>query len=192
MISLKIEPSISREERNTSTLSEIQRGTVCLNFTLNRQARSNWCWASIAEACEKYLFGKVVTQNDLAYKFQSYKKKSALPNSEESNRQESLEKVLTFLSCYSHWNPGRPNLERIDQEIRSYKPIFLSLDWKNSGSHFVALTGCSLERNEIRIDDPLHGSSWQNFDLFPQTYRSEGTVWRNTYWVSESLLPKYQ
>ncbi len=189
MLLLRVEPSGAVAEcyNVSKTVSGVVPKSWHLNFRLNRQLHSNWCWASIGEACSKQ-FGKFAySQRELAAHFFSKKYPSLSEIELELDEEASLDEILRLTGCFSHWSPGRPSFERIQSEIVSNRPVFLSLEWNRSGIHYLCIIGFDAERREIFLDDPSFGPSCQDFDSFPKDYRSAGGVWCCTFWVSPSV-----
>ena len=94
-----------------------------------------------------------------------------------------LEDALFHVGCTASWTPGRPALRDIASEIAAGRPVCVCLQWQGGDAHYVVLTGCT-GSGELMVEDPLHGASLQQFEAFPQTYRSAGTVWRGVYWTA--------
>ncbi|MGJ4748006.1 papain-like cysteine protease family protein [Leptospira sp. SA-E8] len=184
MFSIKIEPPNALSECYSPPLEqENDKDLYCLEFNLKRQTYPNWCWASIAEACGRYFRLGKYTQRQFVLSYFSGQSPDLVSGIETSDRQARLDEVLKEVGCFSHWSFGRPTFERIYHEIKAKRPVFVSLEWKLSGCHYVAISGCAFEKKEILIDDPASGPSWQSFHSFPLKYRNKGAVWQGTYWV---------
>jgi len=157
-----------------------------LDLVVERQALGNWCWAAIGAAFADYYRGAPQTQHGVASGLLGYDCSGSGADpalSARCNVMAMLDAVLERLGCFSHWSPGKPALERIEAEIDAGRPIALSIDWRSGGSHYVAVTGCSVEAGDVYVADPLHGPSVQAFATFPHQYRGGG-YWRGTYWTA--------
>jgi len=123
------------------------------------------------------------TQHDIAVAVLSERTEGELMAPSQINTVASLEDALRHVRCTASWSPGRPSLREIASEIAAWRPVCVCLQWQTGDAHYVVLTGCAAETGELTVEDPLHGRSLQNFNAFPKTYRSAGTVWRGVYWT---------
>lgn len=188
---LRIEPPESRKE-SYSDISK-SRALKChaqvLNFVMQSQKLSKWCWAAISASLEDYYGTLHLSQHEVAsailgFDCSSYQEKPEV--AVRCNQYAMLDEALRLVGCYSHWSPGRPTFERIQAEIDCGRPVCPCIEWHSGGCHYVAVIGYYTDTGEIYIKDSLHGSSVQAFSQFPNTYRMSGGVWQGTFWTYPS------
>jgi hypothetical protein len=156
--------------------------TGFIPFVLQRKERSNWCWAAIAVSLGDYYGMGRFTQCGVAAAVLGTSTEADSDAIDLSNRTASLEDALLCVGCHVSWSPGRPALHDIAADIVHGRPVCVCLQWRSGDAHYVVLTGCT-DHGELTVEDPLHGSSLQQFGDFPNTYRCAGTVWRGVYWT---------
>jgi hypothetical protein len=177
---------------SASRPADVERSARFLPVQLQRQAQSNWCWASIAASLGRYYGTRRVEQHDVASALlgedcSAFSSDPALAL--RCNVCAMLDDALRWVGCFSHWSPGRPSFARIRVEIEAGRPLALSVNWHHGGSHFLLVTGYCRDTEELQVDDPLHGTTLQRYADFPQNYRTVGGVWRGTYWTCPPDLP---
>ncbi|MEM9556465.1 MAG: papain-like cysteine protease family protein [Acidobacteriota bacterium] len=156
-----------------------------LDLVVERQQRSQWCWAAIGASLARFYRTGSWSQREIASEV--FGVGSCEPKSADSwDRCATLDDVLRRVGCFSHWSPGRPTFERVQSEIAAGRPLCLGLAWSDGGNHYVVVRGAFAARRELSVDDPLHGPSIQHYDSFPMGYRGGG-VWRETYWTVSGL-----
>ena len=160
--------------------------TSVLDFVIQRQKLSKWCWAAIAASLGNYYRTSYLQQHEVAsrmLKFDCSRFHESTSVATHCNQCAMIDEALRISGCYSHWSPGRPTFDRIQSEIDVGQPICLRLEWYKGGFHYLVLIGYYNETGEIYVDDPLHGSSVQVFENFPSSYRGTGGIWRETFWT---------
>lgn len=161
-------------------------GGRVLDCIVERQEMKNWCWAALGVSAARYYHIGDLRQPDLVRFLPDMDRRSDETEANfhvRTNVCMGLKQVLESLGCFSHWSPGRPTLERIAFEIDASRLLAMCIEWRGRGSHYVFITGYDLDRGEIHVEDPLFGSSVQEYDRFPAFYHHEGGIWRDTYWT---------
>lgn len=179
-------PRAAREGRSGPPAGPPENAARHLAIRIERQARSNWCWAAIAASLGRYYETSDWSQERVAQAVLDDRSGTAAGSA--PNSEARLNDALTLVGCYSHWSPDRPAFARIRTEIDAGRPVCVRIAWRDGGSHFVVVTGYVTTPQEIHVDDPAAGPTLQSMRDFPGGYRGRGAYWRETYWtgVAES------
>ena len=187
---------IEHEDATASCIGEgpaaLFRGgeEVVLDLAMERQALERWCWAAIAVSLSAYYHSKTISQHDVAtlalgFDCSGFSGNEALK--ERCDINFSLDKVLELLHCFSHWSLGKPHFERVQFEIANGRPVCCRINWYKGDAHYVLIKGYNMHREEIYLEDPLHGSSAIRYHDFPAKYKVSGGAWTETYWTMRHL-----
>lgn len=184
---LRIEPRGARKESYSGVVRDqgAGAGIVVLDFLMQRQELSKWCWAAISVSLGRYYGVARWQQHGVAgalMGFDCSRFREEPRVRARCNKYAMLDEALQLAGCYSHWSPGRPTFERIRAEIDAGRPVCLQIEWRRGGMHYAVVIGYDAG-GELYVEDPLHGPSVQPFEKFPGGYRKGGGVWRGTYWT---------
>ena len=162
-----------------------------INFAMEEQCHSNWCWAAVAASVAAY------------YDRGTYKKQcniAALELAREdccsySCGAEDVECNLTNVFA-SPLNRVRclERLERFKQatpsevleELEAGRPICVRTLWPDGSAHFLAIVGCWSDTDGtpmLALDDPFWGRSEYSYDRFSTHYQLVGGKWNDTYYT---------
>ncbi|WP_372394262.1 papain-like cysteine protease family protein [Azospirillum sp. HJ39] len=151
-------------------------GLCLLPLQVERQRRSNWCWAAIAAAVASwYGHERRWTQEEIAATMGQ--------GGTGDDREELLGNVLAMVDCFSHWSPGRPTIARLAAEIGAGRPVGIRIARASGAGHYVLVSGCDPQTGELMIDDPLTGPCLYRFCEFPRREDGRGSVWAETIWT---------
>ncbi len=175
---------------------------LILDFQMEPQKRSRWCWAAIAAAMGQFYQTSRWTQDQVAGALLGFdcsalegaqsdqdSEAALLGQSDAYNVNRKLDEALKFTNSYSHWSLGKPLFERIQLELDAGRPPCVRIEWYNGGAHYIVVVGYNAHTQEIFIEDPRAGFSRQRFASFPREYGNDGGVWTETFWTVAAAMP---
>lgn len=142
----------------------IAEGRLSRDLPLERQKRTNWCWAAIGAALARH-FGDgeasqcAVVQKTLAPPGVDC---CATPEARECNRVERISKVLAALGIARLADPPQPQaglaLADIQADIARDRPVICAMTGGGC-HHFVLIVGWAMigDMPFVMIDDPAVG-----------------------------------
>jgi|APFre7841882654_1041346.scaffolds.fasta_scaffold51768_1 hypothetical protein len=166
--------------------SELGCGLKRLNFLMQKQQKSCWCWAATAVSVsgffnpntnwtQCFLVNAVLGRDDCCLD----------RSGEDCDKTEILDIALKRTGNYQSWKKGA-NTADIKQEILANRPLCAHISWADGGGHFVAITGfhsdLNTDLNRIYVSDPFFGDSNVDVTTFLARYKGDGT-WDETIWV---------
>jgi hypothetical protein len=157
-----------------------------IDFIMQRQEMSNWCWAAIAASIGDYFQTSHLNQREIAsqildFSCAAFREDTSLAS--RCNQSAMLDDALRLVKGYSHWSPGRPAFKQVQAAIDRGCPVCPCIEWHRGGFHYVVIIGYAADTNEVYVEDSLHGPSVQRFAQFPKTYRATGGGWHGTFWT---------
>jgi len=157
------------------------RGADSLDFVMQPQMQSQWCWAATSSSISKF-FEPTSTWTQCAVASACLGQTCCNPAPSSScNVKGQLEQALghTGNLNHHHWNP-LPQPE-IEQELSAGRPVCCHIQWIGSGDgHFVAVVGYDNANDDVDVADPLYGDSMVPYPTFVANYRGNG-AWDYTY-----------
>jgi hypothetical protein len=89
------------------------------------------------------------------------------------------------LSAVGHLasHQGAISLKDLVQQLVANRPVCMRIGWFGGGGHFPVVTGFDLDvagGPTIEIQDPIFGTSTQDFNTYPATYHGGGS-WTDSY-----------
>lgn len=160
--------------------------TVALNnfrlqFTMQQQTQSNWCWAANATSVSIfYTPSSAWTQCKVANACQN--KTTCCSNPSGCNQYGYLNLALEKTSNFNGMITGTITFAQIQTEINAGRPIGTRTAWSGGGAHFLCIIGYAVisGTNYVYLDDPIYGASCVTLSSFTTNYRGSGT-WTHTY-----------
>jgi hypothetical protein len=182
-----------------------------LNFKIEIQEQSEWCWAAVAASINKYFDpASTLQQCDVANKVlpKDYPGQD-LPDSdcpccchcccepEKCDKPAQLEVALQQVHKFRKILLRPLTFEEIQREIDAGRPIGVAITWESGNSpepnsrnpnppgHFVVLRGyreLTSGLRQVYVGDPLNPSSLVDVDEFTLAYYGDG-VWTASYLV---------
>ncbi len=156
-------------------------GANPLNFTMQHQTETEWCWA--ANSCSVGLFydsDSGWTQCKVANKTLNRTDCCDNPGSADCNKAYYLNMGLDTVGHWSQWTQGKATMSQVESEINGGRPLCFRIAWNAGGAHFIAIYGYSGEN--INLGDPWYGNSIQPYSTLTSTYHGGGT-WTGSYWT---------
>ena len=162
--------------------------SLSLNFVIQRQTQSNWCWAATATSVSHfYLFTSIWTQCSLANAELGHSDCCNSPVPGACNVPWYLEKALTRTDNFVSLT-GTVGFDTVRAEIDAGRVVGARVAWSGGGAHFVAISGyiTSDGTEYFDISDPGSGSTQQyEVGQFSTSYLNTGT-WTHTYFTKQA------
>lgn len=161
-----------------------------LNFAMQQQDQTNWCWAAVAASVGRYYHEDTRwTQCGIA--------DGELQRADCCDGQGGglcnvygfLPSALYRVGCLKAWDVGkRALLAQLCAEIDGQRPLCARVQWQGGGAHFVAIVGYlegGQDSDLIAVEDPFWGPSDIAYDTFCTNYATQRGSWTDTYYTSQ-------
>ncbi|MET0966740.1 MAG: papain-like cysteine protease family protein [Nakamurella sp.] len=157
--------------------------TVRLNFVMQQQTQTNWCWAATSASIAAYYDAATTwTQCRVANGELGRGDCCGVGASGPCNVPHTLQTALTRVGRQAQFVGGTVTREAIRGEILANRPMCARTAWSGGGAHFVAISGFVVG-DLIEIDDPISGVSDVDYDVFTTSYLGSGT-WTHSYYTN--------
>lgn len=157
-------------------------GSPGLDWEVEYQQQTNWCWAAVATSVNHYYTrSSVPTQCEVVNGVLRRTDCCSSPDSGNCNVPYYLDRALGYLNNLQSVGP-QGTYQQAAQAISSSTPLCIRIGWSGGGGHFIAVNGVQ-DNNLISITDPWYGDSMVTFDtLVNGTYQGSGR-WTHTYFT---------
>jgi hypothetical protein len=171
-----------------------------INFKIEKQEHSDWCWAAVASSVDRYFNPKSPwCQCRLASRMAKLEKlkvrtcgncKTRRPTAEACNQPWYLQKALKIVGRLKGQPlPGPLSFSKIRKTLEAGKPVCVMVLWgKGPEAHFVVISGCVKGAHGERwldIEDPDMGSATWLFEEFRSNYQYYKGRWNFTFMVEK-------
>ena len=167
-----------------------------IDFEMQKQQHSNWCWAAVAVSVARYFDpDSTWCQCRLASRMAKREKlkvaacgtcrnPSAVPK--KCNQPWYLQKALRIVKRLKGKPKGRPlSFRKTKQLIKAGRPVCARILWgEGPEAHFVVVSGCFTTKTGERwldVEDPDSGSSTWLDEEFRKNYHYAQGKWVRTY-----------
>jgi hypothetical protein len=153
-----------------------------LNFTMQHQQQTNWCWAATSVSVSAY-FNPATTWTQCKLVNAEFGRADCCTNgsSTDCNRgvgslgpynssSGPLTKTGNLTSC--SWAAG--SKADIAREIIKGLPLCVGVYWSGGGGHALAIIGLNCGLNMVAVADPWYGSSDWTLAAFTTAYQGTG------------------
>ena len=155
-----------------------------LEFSIQKQLRTNWCWAAVTVSIEEFFAPQSnlqqcgVAHRQLGLRFCEEPERKC-------NRPHKLDPPLEQIDRLR----GKPQLgvlsfEEIKERIDSGLPFCVRIHWARGGGHFVVVVGYDQSPrgvNQDIVDDPLFLRSRVKYENFLTKYQIHHGRWTATF-----------
>ncbi|MBK5290397.1 MAG: C39 family peptidase [Acidobacteriia bacterium] len=154
-----------------------------LDFELQQQERSNWCWAAVTVSVLRFFSPESQTrQCGIAH--DELDLRCCEDAERKCNQVRSLQPPLASIGRLRGEKRAEPlSFDEIRQEIDNGVPVCARIAWRSGGGHFVVISGYDIlpKMGEVVIvDDPQAGRSRLTYEGFLSRYKRIGE-WTHTY-----------
>ena len=157
-----------------------------LDFRMQHQLHTNWCWAAVATSVALYYNAKSKwTQCGVVNRTLGMKSccgKRGRKCNKIGHLQDSLKLV-------GHGDDGEPPrfikgkipFSHVRREIDAGRPVAVRTQWHGSEiGHVLAIVGYHSGLEMLTVDDPTYGRSHAHYRVFCRDYRGSGK-WTRSY-----------
>jgi hypothetical protein len=162
------------------------RSGPSMPFQVETQQESNWCWAAISSAVDRYYSPySFLTQCEVAAEMPGLQQDACI-DPEQNNDPEALQTALDVIGRgYTPKTLGI-DFKTLQAEIDAGRPVCVRIEWTGGGAHFVVLCGYQEWTSGVNtletvdVADPFYPDSTRSFNDFPESYHGGG-IWSHTY-----------
>jgi hypothetical protein len=184
-------PAILTDEENKTDLS-VEDSRQVLNFRIQKQMMSNWCWAAVSSSIRSfYQPSGPMTQGEIASEILGLPYCSMVPPLPPCDQKADLSAVLSRYNFLSEQMDVAAELGVISGEISHNRPVCCQVYYEELGGHFVVIYGCGTVdpadagSTAIYLADPMDGGSrLLTYHQLVAGYR--GGLWSKTYLTKAS------
>jgi peptidoglycan hydrolase-like protein with peptidoglycan-binding domain len=154
-----------------------------LNFTMQAQQQSNWCWAAVSSSVSCFYDpSSSWTQCKVANAQLSRTDCCGAGASGPCNVYGYLDLGLTEVGHFDHFQVGTTAFAVLQNEIIGSRPFGIRVAWSGGGAHFIAAIGAE-EGDLVLVGDPGSGTiSLVDFTTLQTDYNGSGT-WTHSYFT---------
>lgn len=150
-----------------------------LNFTVEHQRQTQWCWAAVTSSVAAYYRRSNWPQCRVVTVGLGQAACCASGSSAECNKPWYLDKALDLVGSLGAFTSLPLPLQEVRSEIDAGRPIGVRIGWGGGGGHFVAIGGYS-GQDVVDVHDPWFGHSSVDLMTFRARYQGNGR-WTHSY-----------
>jgi hypothetical protein len=154
-----------------------------LEFTMQAQTQSNWCWAATSASVSLYYKGvDLWTQCNIAT-LELNRACCNMPVPGACNVPWYLDRALSRTGHFSTMQNGALTFDVVRGYIDTQRIVGVRTAWAGGGAHFIVIYGYKTSTagiNYFHIDDPIYGKSIYSENEFNLIYQGSGT-WTHSY-----------
>ena len=153
-----------------------------LNFTMQHQLESEWCWAAVSVSVAHYYDSHSSwTQCDMVNAQKGLTTCCQNGGSNDCNQPGFLDDALTRVAHLSSDTGGTTAIGTMIEDLTAGNPVCIRIGWSGGGGHFIAATGAEHPDTMI-VDDPIYGQSVLSYNTLASDYQGSGS-WTNSYYT---------
>lgn len=156
-----------------------------INFYMQPQTRSNWCWAATAASTSQYyLPNSTWTQCGVANAALPRTDCCATPFPGACNIPWYLDTALGVTGNFVS-TTGQVSDATVFAELQAGRAVGARVAWSGGGAHFVVIWGYSdvVHTKRFTIGDPVYGDNAIPPDFFRNGYYQGSGTWTDTYFT---------
>ncbi|MGE8414117.1 MAG: papain-like cysteine protease family protein [Pseudomonas sp.] len=152
-----------------------------LNFNIQQQTQTNWCWAALSASVGNYYRTGSWTQCGVANAELGRGTCCSQPG--PCNVYGYLDSALRTTGSYGGMREDRMQMPAIENQIGMGRPVGLRCAWYGGGAHFLTIYG--IDGGYVLVADSIFGYSTRVLNSFPGTYNGGGN-WTHTYFTRKN------
>jgi hypothetical protein len=154
-----------------------------LNFSMQPQTQTNWCWSAVSVSTSKfYNFSSQWTQCALANQQLGQSTCCQSGGTTACNQTWYLDKALTETGNLDNWQSGTVSEQILEGELIRTFPVGIRIGWSGGGGHFVIVDGATTSNSTVHVEDPIYGTSDIAYSTLTSSYQGSGS-WTHTYFT---------
>lgn len=183
---LMLENKITNQFVIDYSILDLILSTLVLQFDMESQTQSNWCWAATSKSVSKF-YSALSPWTQCKVASEGLDKTccdSPVPSA--CNISWYLDKALDITHNYVSMQSGTITWSQVKQELEKGLVVGARIGWSGGGGHFMVIHGVSKSDGVeyLHIDDPIYGKSTLTYDQFATNYQNSGT-WTHTYFTKK-------
>jgi hypothetical protein len=159
---------------------------VLLNFDMQPQGASNWCWAAVS-ASVSHFYDSLSTWTQCKIASQEMNRVDCCNEEVPSpcNQPWYLDRALQRTSNFNSMENNPVTFNVVANEITNSRVLGTRVGWNNGGGHFLTVYGISVSNgiNYYYVDDPIYGKSFYSEWGFINQYQGNGR-WTHSYFTN--------
>lgn len=156
-----------------------------LNFSMQQQSETNWCWAaSSTSVSEYYKPASTWTQCKVADTALGQTSCCQNGSSASCNIPWYLGKALGIVGHDGGYDPKPEPLTTVRTEVDADRPLGFRVAWNQGGAHFGILVGYDTVAQTVEVRDPWWGNSTLPYNVFRSNYQGMGS-WQQSYFTKK-------
>jgi hypothetical protein len=178
---------ISYSQLFSLRIRDLLYSSVALNFNMQPQTQSNWCWAATSTSVSVFYSSlSPWTQCKVANGELGYSNCCNSPVPSPCNVGWYLDKALTRTENLVTVT-GPATFDQVRSEIQAGRPVGARIGWSGGGGHFMCIYGCDTigGTEYFDIDDPIFGKNQPTVATFSSSYQGSGS-WTHTYYTKRA------
>ena len=153
-----------------------------LDFTMQHQLQSEWCWAATSVSVAHYYDAHSSwTQCQMVNAQTGHTTCCQDGSSSDCNQPGYLDDALTRCGHLSSDTGGTTAINEVLDDLASGNPVCIRIGWSGGGGHFIAATGAE-DPDIMIVDDPIYGHSVLSYNTLANDYQGSGS-WTNWYYT---------
>ena len=166
---------------------------VRLDFAMQHQKQTEWCWAATSVSVSAYYDPRTSwTQCSMANAEKGLTTCCDDGSGDACNAPNRLDLPLARAGVLDHKQTGPLDYDDVRREIDAGRPLACRIGWSCGGGHFAVIDGYRSSGGEwVSIDDPWYSAcDVEVSTLVEGTYQGRGT-WTHTYFTrSRPVRPR--
>jgi len=159
-----------------------------LDFNMQHQQQTEWCWAAVATSLALYYDpGSTWTQCSVANAMLPGRDCCGADASGACNAPMSLTNTLqTTIGHLVRKIPKAATFVEAQGEVDGGRPLGVRTAWggDDNNAHLLMIIGYHPLFDMLGVDDPLYGKSDVDYTAFCTDYQNAGGVWNRTYFTT--------
>jgi hypothetical protein len=161
---------------------------VDLGFQVERQEKSNWCWAAVSLSIHKF-FKPASARRQCGVAGALLKLPCCGNFTRKCNEPESLTSALRHFARLNRVVQRVPEFGEIQTEINAGRPVCARFEWTTGAfkgfGHFAVVCGfdAALGGSVVIVEDPFYGRSRRPYEQIVRSYQFNRGQWTHTYFI---------
>ncbi|GGW74373.1 hypothetical protein GCM10010503_59950 [Streptomyces lucensis JCM 4490] len=159
-------------------LAAATSGSYQLNFDMQAQQKTNWCWAASGASIAAW-HGRGYSQNAFCDAAFGYSQNTACPNNQATlaNDQRAYDWMGLNPGTYIQ---GRIGYSGLQNEINAGRPVQTRIQWSSGGGHMEVLYGYDTSRSWVYWGDPWPDDYRYNWATYGYYANNADFSWTHT------------
>ncbi|MGQ7853392.1 papain-like cysteine protease family protein [Pedobacter sp. WC2501] len=155
-----------------------------ITFNIDKQLKSNWCWAAAAESIARY-YGKTEFQDQvqLAWRVLGKECKCAGVSCSICNIPQFIGEVLEIAGLQKKAIPEAVSKDQLIEELINQRPVIAVIKWNNSATgHLIVVSAVNCDQHFTVWDSRQPQMSILSYQDLLNNYQGKST-WVNTFFT---------